>query len=734
MQSGAIKRITVVDAICLNVSRTASEPLRMHDRAQSLPGAAKTTYRPDLDGLRALAVLSVVLFHADVIYAPGGYVGVDVFFVISGYLITSLLFAELDRTGKIDFLAFWARRTRRLLPLALLVIGVSLAASSVVLSKLQLQSAGQDALFAATYTTNWQKLASAVDYFNEDAGAGLFLHYWSLAVEEQFYAFLTIVFATALGLTFWTKKGPAFTSTVAISLLAGAGVLSFIASIVAAGYSQPEAFFGTHTRIWQLALGAGVGQLERGMIDLRLWQRHFLAWVGLGLIVFPVLFYTDQLVYPGYYVIAPSLGAAALILSGIQAARAFSLRQLPLPLLALSHSLPVQIGKLSYALYLWHWPVFMLYKAHFVQWEMMDRGFAIAMTLALAVICHLAIENPIRFSAFLQPRPLFTLASSLLMTLGICGITLATQRAAPGKAVLLAGGQALTTAQIRQDQPRTYADRCHSDQKGTGFGRCVYGAIDSPHKIFLLGDSHANHLFPAIEQIAKKHGYALYSRTKSACIGIDVAVWNVRWKREYTECAAWRNNVLNEIEKEKPDLVVLANSSAHRPYISAETKLAEGEEAAQLLVAGEKRTLARLLNSGAKVALIADLAWLPDDPIDCLIENPGSVDVCRWPVKAAIPKLRSPWSTANDRQPANVRVVDLLPTVCPEGFCYAAARDMVVMRDRHHLTATFAATLADRLDAELFGLLDEPSVVAQSLTSQSLAGQSLKGLTTGLEK
>jgi peptidoglycan/LPS O-acetylase OafA/YrhL len=186
-------------------------------------------YRPDIDGLRAAAVVGVVFFHAGVPEFRGGFAGVDIFFVISGYLITSLLFLELDRT---DFLAFWARRTRRILPSALLVVAATLAGAYAIVSTLDLYYAARDAIYAALYIINWEQLAASLDYFT-DAGHGLYVHYWSLAVEEQFYLFLTLVFAAALGSSrLGARKLPWTGAKVAIALLAVLGVLSFVANLV----------------------------------------------------------------------------------------------------------------------------------------------------------------------------------------------------------------------------------------------------------------------------------------------------------------------------------------------------------------------------------------------------------------------------------------------------------------------------------------------------------------------
>jgi peptidoglycan/LPS O-acetylase OafA/YrhL len=665
--------------------------------------AAAPNYRPDIDGLRALAVGSVLLFHAGVPGVPGGFTGVDIFFVISGYLITSLLFLELDATGRVDFVNFWARRTRRLLPSALLVIVIALIASRAVLSDLKNVFAVRDALFAATYSTNWQKLTAAVDYFDDESGAGLFLHYWSLAVEEQFYLFLTLVFAAAIGASWLFRLSARTCAGIVAGLLIASGLISFVVNLVVVAQAQPAAFFGTHARIWQLAIGAGVGLAERARFAPPGFLRQAAAWGGLAMMLSAIGLFSDQLTYPGCAALVPTVGAALFILSGINAAgRGHAEGVTPWPSIAASHWLPVGVGKLSYALYLWHWPVFMLYKAQVDHWTGLDRAAAIVVAAALAMASHITIENPIRFSRALSLRPIVSLMLALAFTAGLCGVSLKAQLSAPANRINLAGGPALTPESVRHDLPRTYADHCHADQKDVTYGRCVYGRTGSVHKVFLVGDSHAAHWFPALEAIADRRGLALFSRTKSACIGIDIPILNSKWKRAYTECEAWRSAVLDEIDRERPELVILASSSAHRPLLVAEGRSATSQEAADILAAGELRTIARIRRSDAKVVLMADLVWLPDDPIDCLVSHPTNAKACRWQVEQSLPELRFPWSRPDTGRSSSVQVVDLIPNVCPGGVCFAATRDAVVLRDWHHMTATYSATLADVLDAHLF--------------------------------
>ena len=266
-------------------------------------------YRPDVDGLRSVAVVSVLVYHALPGVLTGGFIGVDVFFVISGYLIGSMLMNEFDRTGRIDFVDFWARRTRRLAPLAVVVIATSLSVGALVLPGPELWRAANDAVYAALYLSNWQNLFEAVSYFDEGGGASLFLHFWSLAVEEQFYLYFSGVFLVGMLLR-GRIRNPA---TVVIILMIGFGLLSLALNLSVTYRSQPEAFFGTHTRIWQLTAGVAVGLAERSGRLLPMHLRTTLAWPGIAMILAAIFLLDGELNYPGWLAFLPTLGTAFLI-------------------------------------------------------------------------------------------------------------------------------------------------------------------------------------------------------------------------------------------------------------------------------------------------------------------------------------------------------------------------------------------------------------------------------------
>jgi len=652
-------------------------------------------YRPDIDGLRAAAVAGVLLFHADVSHSGGGFFGVDVFFVISGYLITSLLVTELDGTGRIDFANFWARRTRRILPSALLVIAATLFAAFFVVSDLKYFDTTRDSIYAALYVINWQQLAASLDYFNED-GKSLFLHYWSLAVEEQFYVFLALVFAAAVGLGRFLPHTRAVTSTqVLIGLLAVAGLGSFVANIVLATSEPMVAFFGTHARIWELCLGAAVGLLERSGWSPSTAIRSAMAWLGAAAIAFAFVDYNlSSTVPPGLFVMVPVCGAFLFILAGINPGS-----RLPVPLWLGATLLPVAIGKLSYALYLWHWPVFELYKAYFGSWTVTDRAVALGATVVLSILSHITVENPIRFSKALAAMPLRSLGASAAVSLLLVAAAAALHQNVGHKYIVLASGKAFDPQSVRADRMGG-AEGCNVGQQTMTYKKCGFGRRKTSRRIFLVGDSHAVQWFAAVEPMAKKYGMRLSMRTKSSCAAVEVPLFNHRLRRHYHECDAWRSNLMAEIEETKPEVVIIAHSSRHRPLTPDLTERLSGAARLSALAAAERAMIRRITATGAKVVMIADTPWLPEDPVDCLSKNSGRTQACRWPVRDLF-RDSSPWSARHESPPAGVAVVDMTDVICPDGFCYAADSQHVIMRDRHHLTASYVGSVAQDFDRRL---------------------------------
>lgn len=348
------------------------------------------TIRLDIEGMRTIAVGSVLIGHAGVPFMAGGFVGVDVFFVLSGFLITGLLAREVSRTGRVSLTNFWARRMKRLLPASATVLAFSALITYLYLPITQRKDFGGDIVSAALYVVNWRLADRGVDYLAEDVGKSPVQHYWSLAVEEQFYVVWPIlmlligVFAAKR----W-KQG-------AFVVLGIATVASFAYSVQQTADSPATAYFVSTTRIWELGLGALLALAATRVEQIPGLLRAIGGWVGIAMIVYAVFVFDESTTWPGTNALVPTIGAALMIASG--------LRTTPYsPQRLLSLAPMVWIGGLSYSIYLWHWP--MLIAAQAERPDMRLRYLLLLMVLSVvpAYLSNRFIENPVRFGTFFKP-------------------------------------------------------------------------------------------------------------------------------------------------------------------------------------------------------------------------------------------------------------------------------------------------------------------------------------------
>ena len=332
---------------------------------QSLPGQRQTNqpgstgegrsgFRPDVEGLRAVAVGLVVLYHAGLSRLSGGFVGVDVFFVISGFLITSLLIRELERTGRISLSRFYARRAKRLLPAAATVLLVTTALTALVLPEIRWRDTGGDIVSAALYVVNWRLAGRSVDYLAEGTAPSPVQHFWSLAVEEQYY----LVWPLLLILVTWwaRRRGRSMGASLSIGL-ALVAIPSLLWSVYQTSYQPASAFFLTTTRMWELAIGGGVAIAATRLARMPRPAALLLGWIGLAAVAVAGVIFSTSTPWPGYAAALPTLGAAAVIAAGFAAGGAG-------PVMLLGTRPFLWVGALSYSLYLWHWPLLVAATAH----------------------------------------------------------------------------------------------------------------------------------------------------------------------------------------------------------------------------------------------------------------------------------------------------------------------------------------------------------------------------------
>lgn len=648
-------------------------------------------FRPDIEGLRAIAVILVVGFHASLPAFSGGFIGVDIFFVISGYLITSLLVRELETTGHLNLFQFYARRARRLLPAQGLTVVATLAAGVLLLSPLEQKSLAQAAAATSLYVSNIWFLRNAVDYFGGDAAINPLLHTWSLAVEEQFYLVWPLVILLAF------RLGPSRRTLpiVIVSIF----LISFICCAWLTKTNQPLAFFGTHTRAWQFALG-GAASLVTSAKPASGSLYSWLGWVGLILVISSGVLFTADMELPGWISLIPTAGAACLLLSGA-ATRASAVTRF------LSTTMMNRIGQLSYGWYLWHWPVLIFPALVYSHLDLFDRLLLALGSLLLAAITHALIEQPVRFSRYLVNRPIRTAAMAILIM--SIGVTSAAMAAFLGRVASEKPQQAMI-AQVASILPALYTKGCIADFTETKPRECSFSVTDSPSVVVLFGDSHAAQWFSPFEQMAKDHGWRLTTLIKSGCPSISVSVYNPRLQRINTECSVWREAALRRIAEIRPVLVVLANWHGYVGGDRGRGPSGRGYDHVSYNEwrDGARRTFEQLNLIHSPITILSDTPSAGFDVPTCLSRVANlqrGMEVCALSRGLALDHQLATIETDAAATYRNVSILDLTDHFCDRTDCPAVQNGIIVYRDSDHITDVFARSLLPVLTSKLVPLV-----------------------------
>ncbi len=663
-------------------------------------------FRSDLEGLRGVAVLFVVLFHARLLGAVGGFVGVDAFYVLSGFLITGLLLRELVATGRLDLPAFYGRRARRILPAATTAIVVILAAGAFIVAPIDLPALAVDATASGLFAGNMLFAARATDYFGSSAPSP-FLHYWSLGVEEQFY----LLWPLLLLLGFRAGRIRLFVAVIF--------VISLAASIALTPTNAPLAFYGLPTRAWQLALGALVALHGPALARIPSFVAALGGWLGLAMLGLAAATLSPAAAYPGCAALLPTLGVAIVIAAGVPPLRAF--------------------GRISFSLYLYHWPVLVLASSALGDLSPMARSSLVALSIVIATISWRIVEEPFRRARGLSRAPrrsllmgatTMSVAIVAAQLVGISGgssvaasspvdhdpvpeVMLATAApsvdpralaeatsgppvvatTAPAVPTLLPATRDLSPNEARSDVDGLNERGCGLSLAGTKPPRCELGDTDGRVTVALVGDSHAAQWFPALELIARSHGWRVLPFTKDSCIFLDLRIVSLHLEREYTECATWRENVVSAVRAARPDLVIVSSSRWVHPVNEID---ADPERQAV--------AMARIVRSlGVPVAIVADTPLSAVDVPACLSRKDRTADTCATSRVYALTAHLARDGRAAEMLDATL--IDMSEWLCGPSVCPAVVDGTIVYRDDHHLTATMARRLAPMLERGLLTAL-----------------------------
>ena len=712
--------------------------MRQTDRASPRFGPAESLpdsgFRGDIEGLRAVAVLAVVLFHAGVPGVGGGYVGVDVFFVISGFLITGLLWREVTTTGRVRLRRFYGARARRLLPASALVGITTMVAAIALLPPLQARGAVGDGIASALYVGNYWFIAHGVDYSAPFLPPSPFQHYWSLAVEEQFYlVWPALIIATA----WWLRRRglPASRSAPTrrpyLVLLSGIAASSFAVSLVAMHYAPFVAFFSLPTRAWQLAAGGLIALTAPSWGRLSPRAATITGWTGLALIALACTRLNETTVYPGTAALLPTLGAALTIAAGCAAPAHGCSRLLDTTALR-------AIGRLSYSWYLWHWPVLIF--VPLIAGHPLTLPARLATALLSAVLAWLTLrllENPLRFAPAIRtsPRRSLTLGGVATAAAVITGLILLTAipnptgngapatpltltatpppagsppqayttalatTTAPLRAALTAAAS-LTAVPANLTPPLTdaatelkviYANGCLRNAWQVEQPECAIGDPAAPTTVAVVGDSNAAMWNAAFRIVTEQRGWRLQMLTKGACPPLALPIHNPQLHRRYTECDRWRESMLERVRTDRPDLVVV---SMWRQYGTGTNDRQPGFRSYdQAWVEELARLVADLRATGAQVLVLGPI---PDPgsvlPI-CLSGHLDDVAACT-PDRATALNAAGIAAESQATRVAGGDYFDLTDLFCTVDRCPVIVGNTLVYLDRNHVTNEYARLLA----------------------------------------
>ena len=605
---------------------------------------------PQIQALRALAAVLVVIYHAKV--TSGGYIGVDIFYVISGFLITGLLLRELDGTGSLALKAFYLRRVKRLLPASFFVLFVTAIIAWIVYPSTLRHGLGKDIAAAGAYISNYLFALWQMDYQNLNSTPPVVIHYWSLAVEEQFYLFWPFII---LALYRYGARRAVFFGVVAIT------AASFLLSLFLTPREPIWSFYSLPTRAWELGIGALLL-----FIPKRIRFSSNYGWAALGLILFGTLTFTDKTPFPGTAALVPVIGTAFAIAS---------LNNWPSAMNRFGNLKVVQwLGEISYPLYLWHWPVLVIpsvaWGRSLVTHELL---ICVLLTALLADLTHRFIEDPIRYS---KPHPRLIIKSGAAATAASLVMGGAIYLSFNDRIDLDNGRSYSVTELIKR--PVIYDDNCHVNNGQTVSPECTYGDRGAKKKIVLFGDSHAAQWFPALERLANENNFELISLTKSACPGPAVEkVDSGEYKN--ADCFAWRDNSLERIAKLKPYAVIFSGFQ-HFEVPDGYTTRREWWQA------GQRRTLDSLRGNATHIVYITDTPHPKQDIPACLAG--GVISDCDDSERSeaiSIPGLKA---------------VNPTPWLCSDK-CSSVINEQVAYRDGSHISIAMSESLAQPLGVAL---------------------------------
>ncbi|MET9440100.1 acyltransferase family protein [Streptomyces sp. NPDC006610] len=662
-------------------------------RASAEETARLRKYRPDIQGLRAVAIMMVVAMHCGILDIHGG---VDISFVLSGFLIGGQLFAEIDKTGRVSLTKFWARRFRRIAPPMAITIIVTAILSWIYVSPFRFREYMSDGLSASVSLINWRLVETGTDYFANDGSQSPYQHFWSLGIEEQFYVVAPLVLVALVWLSRLVFRNRFLVGLFLMVVVAG----SFYLGHTYTSTNQPLAYFSTHTRIWEITFGVLLALFAPYLSRMSTGLATVITWLGLGFALVTAMLITDETPLPGYAVAGPLLGAALVIAGGCAAPRFGAEKILDNPVFNF-------IGNVSYGWYLWHWPILILWPS-IVEREFAysDRLRVAVLSLLAAIAMHYMVERRFRENVRLILSPwrgvvtggalTASTVAAMVVALHVVPLNLSLATTGTSAAALgFEGTESVKTAVSKRINPEISEksllaapkDRgdfgCIDDLLITSFelrDECVIGDTRADRTLVLLGDSHAYQWGNAFHELGRELNVKVVTVIKSGCSPEAYEITREDLGREYTECDAWRKTALDHIAKTKPDVVVVTNRVQNTTTREGATK-----------------TFKALEGTGA------DLVYLTDTPFpgfsvpDCLAKGADHLPSCSPKAENVIDRAEFRTMEREVAEEHGARVVDTVPAFCADGYCPAVIGGHVVYWDYSHMSGSYSKSLAPYL-------------------------------------
>ena len=636
-------------------------------------------FRPDIEGLRAVAILLVVAYHAGVPGFTGGYIGVDVFFVVSGYLITWLLVAEAEQKGRVDFLRFYARRARRLLPASALMLVATVVASAFVYAPFEQLRISSAAFATAAYASNIYFSYRSTDYLADAPDVSPLLHTWSLSVEEQFYLVWPLFVVVALGVLLGRGAAPQRRRLLLWMGVVTVGV--FVLSAYVTTIRQHWAFFLSPLRAWEFSAGALGLLLPRAF-----WRRdraaalpgqgaEWLGWAGLTVVVASAVAFDSRTAFPGVAALAPVLGTVWMLRAGVSGgalARVLSVRPMQ------------EIGRLSYSWYLWHWPILILAGALYPEMGVAARLALVGLALVISEASYRLVEDPVRHAAWLRERHGRSIALGVLLTIVGVG-TAVGWRSFAFSAIERPVQREIT--ETRGTLPEVFAMGCETAAFKTTLDECSFGDDSAERTAVMFGDSHISHWSTPLRDTYVDNGWRIINLTKSACPALTISFFYDRIGRPFTECQEWQQRALARMEEIQPDLILTSHAYDY-PYTEEEW------------TRGTAEMTDRLAALADTVVVIRDTPRPGFDVPTCLAREdwrPGFLPRASCEYTPDTPGFRIPWAaqTAAAAAHPNVLPLDFAEAICDEPTCGVRRDGMTLFRDDGHISEQFAQELID---------------------------------------